>query len=230
MKAIKFLLFALICMMAENLNAQSRCAVLGFSNTSTMSHQDIEGIDETFRAYFQPEGYIMVEKTQIDEILSQHRFKIDSLTEDEIISLAKMLNVSRIIYGEICNAQDSGYQVNVYSIYVYTNGGKDTLEKDLGESHVVTGDYKTSIKEFAQVLSERLAMPKLKEKCCKEKIVVYEVYDFSEISISPEERAHLLKVLGYVDLGLPSGTMWKNENEKKPQRSMSQRLRLCRPA
>lgn len=70
----KLFLLCMMCFMALMIQAQ-RCAVLEFKAGSGISQADVDGISAIFITYFRPEGYTMVERTQIDKTIDEQGFQ-----------------------------------------------------------------------------------------------------------------------------------------------------------
>lgn len=161
------------------MNAQ-RCAVLEFRTGAGISQNDVDGISAIFMTYFRPEGYTMVERTQIDRIIDEQGFQRNCMTESQMVRIGKILNVSKIIVGEV-NIVMGQYNVDVRAINVESG----TQAGWAGDSFS-TSTYRTTMQNIAQQLADQITIKSISEK----------------------------RNLGmYVDLGLPSGTMWKRIDE-----------------
>lgn len=272
----KLILIGALCLMALTMNAQ-RCAVLDFKAGTGVSVADIDGISEIFGTYFRPAGYTMVERTQINKVITEQRFQQSSLTQEQMVRVGQILNVSKIVLGVI-TVWGGGYNVDVRVVDVQS--GIDVA----AEGATFTGDYRTAMKNLAQKLAGKIAIapgttvqptpapsPRTRSsvevlygylKIFPNELGVFQAEPTSVISqinaqaqhgynnwrIPTEEELSLMRAnnyLGngeymsresrhgivllvtdgkdyrtiqelkaYVDLGLPSGTLWKGKNEE----------------
>lgn len=114
----KLLCFGLLCLMAFFVNAQ-RCAVLEFKAGSGVSQADVDGISAIFITYFQPAGYTMVERTQIDKVIEEQGFQRSRMTQQQMVRVGEILNVSKIVVGDV-NMTFGQYNVDVRVVNVET--------------------------------------------------------------------------------------------------------------
>lgn len=182
----KLFLLALMCLMALSMNAQ-RCAVLEFKAGVGISQADVDGISAIFITYFRPAGYTMVERTQIDKAIDEQGFQRSKMTESQMVRIGEILNVSKIVVGDV-NVVMGQYNVDVRAINVESG----TIAATEGETFAGTS-YRTTMQSIAQKLAEKISI--------KENQVVQP---------QPQQQPQQT----YVDLGLPSGTIWKRYNEK----------------
>lgn len=252
---------------SSNIASEERCAVLGFKAGTGVSVSSLNGISEIFSTYFRPVGYTMVERTQIDKVITEQSFQRSDLTQDQMVKVGEILNVSKIVLG-VVTVLGGGYNVDVRVIDVQS--GIDVAS----EGATFSGDYRTSMKNLAQKLAGKIPIA---QEQPTEPYVVYgylkvypqdlgvfdaepktiiarlnqsQQFGYSswrlptneEISlmrannvigsgtymtketrdqggvvrlVSDMEKDEVLPVIpdGYVDLGLTSGTLWKENNE-----------------
>lgn len=174
MKKLFFL--CCMCLMALTMSAQ-RIAVLEFKAGVGISQNDVDGLSGIFTTSFRPSGYSVIERSQVDKIISEQGFQRSKLTEAQMVKVGKLLNLSCIVIGDV-NVVLGEYNVDVRVVNV--------------ESGVIIAtdgaSFKDSYRTMMQDLASRLA----------KKIAV-------EAAQSGE----------WVDLGLPSGTLWKRNPESK---------------
>ena len=287
----RLLLFILLSLTALTMNAQ-KCAVLEFQGARSVSVADVDGISEMFMTYFRPAGYTMVERAQIDRVISEQGFQYSSITDAQAVKLGRILNVSKVVLGKVSKLGGQ-YQVDVRVVDVQS--GHDVAL----EGATFSGDYRTNVRNLATKLASKIAItpgstvaPAATAKTRSSVEVVYgylkvfpkELGEFQseptsviaqinrqaqhgynnwriptneELSLlrannylgsgkymtreskngivllvtdgddyqtikraeqerkaAEERRAAELKARGFVDLGLPSGTLWKNKNEE----------------
>lgn len=137
-------------MLSFALNAQ-RAAVLEFKANVGVSQNDVDGISAIFITYFQPAGYTMVERTQIDKVIDEQGFQRGELTESQMVKIGKILNVSKIIVGDV-NVVMGQYNVDVRAINVETGTISAT------EGATFTDSYRSSMRTLAQNLATKIAV------------------------------------------------------------------------
>lgn len=271
----KLFLSALACLMALSMNAQ-KCAVLEFRGSASVSVADIDGISEMFMTYFRPTGYTMIERAQIDKVISEQNFQRSNITDNQAVQLGKILNASVVILGKV-SMLGGQYQVDVRAVDVQS--GHDLAF----EGATFSGDYRTNVKNIATKLAGKIAIipsptvqsnsPQPRKRNGVEVVygylkvfpnelgtfesepstVVAQInkqtqYGYNNWRIPTNEEIALLRANGYlgneqymtkerkngivllvsdgddfatiqtakafVDLGLPSGTLWRNSNEE----------------
>ena len=291
----KLFSFCLLCLLAVSAMAQ-RAAVMEFKAGVGISQADVDGLSAIFITYFRPAGYTMVERTQIDRVIDEQGFQRSSLTEDQMVRIGEILNVSKIVLGDV-NIARGQYNVDVRVVNV--EGG--TIAAAEGAAFEGSS-YREHMKSIAQKLAGKIAIsagptvsaqptpsaPTPKKRTSVEKVYGYlhvfpnelgvfqshpnsvianinnqGMYGYDEWRVPTNEELSLLRannylsnaqymtqeyksgmvllvttgksvaekeairaeqarqaeiarqaeLLKYVDLGLPSGTLWKNANE-----------------
>lgn len=182
----KVIILGVMCLMALTMYAQ-KCAVLEFRGSKSVSVSDVDGISEMFMTYFRPAGYTMVERAQIDMVISEQGFQHSSITDAQAVRLGKILNVSKVVLGKVSRLGGQ-YQVDVRVVDVQS--GHDVAM----EGATFSGDYRTNVRNLATRLGKKLA-------------------NGSGLGggsgVNPPQKN---VAQGYTDLGLPSGTIWKDFN------------------
>ncbi|MBR6244605.1 hypothetical protein IKR20_03425 [bacterium] len=113
----KFLVFlGLMLLLATPLFAQ-RAAVMEFKAGVGISQADVDGLSGIFTTYFRPAGFTMVERTQIDRVISEQGFQRSSLTEAQMVRIGEILNLSMIVIGDI-NVVAGEYNVDARVVNV----------------------------------------------------------------------------------------------------------------
>ena len=147
----RILLFATILFMALGVFAQ-RAAVLEFKAGVGISQADVDGISAIFITYFRPAGYTMVERTQIDRVIEEQGFQRSSLTESQMVRIGQILNVSKIIIGDV-NVVMGQYNVDVRVINVESG----TIAATEGATFSGSS-YRTTMQTLAQKLAGKIAI------------------------------------------------------------------------
>lgn len=142
----------MLCMMALTIQAQ-RCAVLEFAAGVGISQSDVDGISAIFLTYFRPAGYTLVERTQIDKIIEEQGFQRSSLTERQMVRIGEILNVSKIVVGDINIVMD---QYNVDARVINVESG--TVSATEGATFAKGTSYRTGMQNLAQKLAGKIAI------------------------------------------------------------------------
>lgn len=147
----KILCSALISLLCSAAFAQ-RIAVIEFNAGVGISQADVDGISAIFITYFRPAGYTMVERTQIDRVIDEQGLQRSSLTESQMVSIGKILNVSMIVVGDV-NVVMGQYNVDVRVLNVESG----TIAATEGATFAGTS-YRTSMQSIAQKLASKIAI------------------------------------------------------------------------
>lgn len=182
----KLFLFSMLCLMAFSMKAQ-RCAVLDFQVGTGVSEEEIDGISYNFRVNFRPSGYTLLERDQINRTIKSQNYNRTDMTLQQMLRVGRNLDASIIVVGTMNKFMDE-YSVDIRVINVAT-GTTSVSESATFEKKA----YRTSMENLAKKLASKLATTSSKKS--------------SQTSSSSKQ--------GYVDLGLPSGTIWKYCNESE---------------
>lgn len=150
-----------------------------------VSQADVDGLCSIFTTYFHPAGYTMIERIQIDRIIDEQQLQRSTLTESQMVRISGLLNLSKIVIGDV-NIVMGQYNVDIRVINVESG----TIAATEGATFAGTS-YRETMKNLAQKLAGQIA-----------------------ISAGSAVDGVLVQESEYVDLGLPSGTLWKSKNEK----------------
>lgn len=148
----KLFLFSMMCLMAFTMQAQ-RCAVLEFKAGVGISQADVDGISAIFITYFRPAGYTMVERTQIDKVIEEEGFQRSSMTESQMVRIGEILNVSKIVVGDI-NVVMGQYNVDARVINVESG----TVAATEGATFATGTSYRSGMQNLAQKLAGKIAI------------------------------------------------------------------------
>ena len=180
----KLFSLCLICLLTMSAMAQ-RAAVMEFKAGVGISQADVDGLSGIFTTYFRPAGYTMIERTQIDRIIDEQQMQRSTLTESQMVRIGELLNLSKIVIGDV-NIVMGQYNVDVRVINVESG----TIAATEGATFAGSS-YRETMKSLAQKLAGQIA-----------------------IGAGPTVGGTPVQESEYVDLGLPSGTLWKSKNEK----------------
>ncbi|MCQ2306918.1 MAG: DUF1566 domain-containing protein [Bacteroidales bacterium] len=274
----KLLSLMVLCLMALTMTAQ-RAAVLEFKAGVGVSQADVDGLCGMFTTGFRPAGYTIIERSQIDRIISEQNMQRSNLTEYQMIRIGELLNLSCIVIGDV-NVVMGEYNVDVRVINVESGVVIATAGK------AFTGSYGENMRTLAQTLAGKIAIkpgqtvhatptPTSTQPAPQpsEPLVLYgylkvfpndlgtfysepttvianinksQQYGYGTWRLPTVEELNLMRAnnlisgyeymssdgrssgkvrlvtdkqkgpvvpAGYVDLGLPSGTLWKDKNE-----------------
>lgn len=148
----KIILLGLMCLTALTMQAQ-RCAVLEFKAGVGISQADVDGISAIFITYFQPAGYTMVERSQIDKAIEEQRFQRSSMTESQMVRIGQILNVSKIVVGDV-NIVMGQYNVDARVINVETG----TVSATEGATFAKGASYRATMQSLATKLAGKIAI------------------------------------------------------------------------
>lgn len=137
----------------ENKDMFGKIAILDFKAGAGISQNDVNGISAVFTTYFSPRGYTIVERSQINNVLSEQDFQGSSLTEDAMVRLHEILNVNKIVVGDV-NVWAGEYNVDVRVVDVQ---GAYVTGRD-GASFPQGSGYRQTMKELAERLASQIAM------------------------------------------------------------------------
>lgn len=276
-----------------------RCAVLEFKAGVGISQNDVDGISAIFITYFRPAGYTMVERTQIDKVIEEQGFQRSSMTQNQMVRVGQILNVSKIVVGDI-NVVMGQYNVDARVLNVETG----TITATEGATFA-TSSYRSSMQSVAQKLAAKIAITTgsiiQTSSPSQERNTPFVIYDYLKVFpkdlgifetepktviarlnqsqqygygtwrlptneelalmrannvigngnymtkerpsgivrlVTDREKGEIMdsakdnsrgttSVLeGFVDLGLPSGTLWKDKNEEGGHYKYGQALRM----
>ena len=94
-----------------------RAAVMDFRPNGDLTSKDVEGISLIFATYFHPEGYTMIERAQIETVLKEQGIQKSQITEQQMVDIGKIMNLSYIVIGDVTLHMDE-YNVDVRLVSV----------------------------------------------------------------------------------------------------------------
>ena len=165
MKSLKYFFVAISFMLVCSISQGQRIAVINFNAGAGISQTDVDGISSIFNTYFMPKGYTLVERTQIDRVINEQGFQRGSFTQTEMVRLGEILNVSKVVVGDISIIMGE-YNVDVRVVDVRSGS---IVAKD-GMSWNSNSSYREMMKQLADRISaqiEALPMDREPEKAIK---------------------------------------------------------------
>lgn len=188
-------LLTLVCILfaLSSTGYAQRIAVVDFNAGVGISQQDVDGISAIFGTYFSPNGYTFVERTSINRVIDEQQFQRGKLTEQQMVKLGKILNVSKIVIGDV-NIVSGEYNIDVRVVNVETG---TVVAKDGGTWY--QGD---TYRELMAGIATRLA---------------------NQIAINPQPAVaqQTLKIGDIYEVDGKVGIVWALSNDGKHGRILS---------
>lgn len=172
-----------MCLLALTIRAQ-RCAVLDFQVGSNITEEEVDGLSYTFRSNFNPISYTVVERMTVNQVIIGFGYTRTDLTRQQMLRVGRELETAVIVVGTMNKFMDE-YSVDVQAI----NVSSGTTIATEGAAFQKT-DYRTTLITIAQNLIKKMGSGS------------------SVMATTSKKQPET----GYTDLGLPSGTIWKNYN------------------
>ena len=189
MKRIIFL--GVLCLMSLAMSAQ-RCAVLDFQIGTGVTEEEIDGLTYNFRSNFRVDGYTMLERIRINRTIETLGFNRTDMTMQQTLKVGRELEAKLVVVGTMNKFMDE-YSVDIRAIDVSTGVTCATEGATFDKSN-----YRTRMEDLAARLGKKLAGNTL---------------TYTPTGSGSGSRLSQKTVAqGYTDLGLPSGTIWKNFN------------------
>lgn len=183
----------MMCLMALTMQAQ-RCVVFDLNVQEGIPDEDVEGVSFVFRSNFHPAGYTVIEREQVEKAIKDLGFKASKLSQEQMLAVGRKLDASFIVVGILTKSMDE-YNLAITARKVETG----IVEASDGASFA-----RSAYRDNVRLASQRLA----------EKIAPTGSVSVTQSTVSPVAPAKSVPA-GYVNLGLPSGTLWKDRNEDK---------------
>ena len=173
--------------MSLTMSAQ-RCVVLDFQIGTGVTEEEIDGLTYNFRSNFNVKGYTMLERTRVNRTIEALGYNRTDMTMQQMLKVGRELEAKVVVIGTMNKFMDE-YSVDIRAIDVATG------VTCAGEGTTFTkSNYRTSMESLASRLAEKLANG---SGSC------------GGFASKPTQK---VVPQGYTDLGLPSGTIWKNFN------------------
>lgn len=178
----KLLLLCTMCLMALSVQAQKRCAVLDFQVGSNVTEEETDAISYCFRSNFQPSGYTKLEQPLVTRAIRDFGYSRTEMTRQQMVRVGRELEANIIVVGTLNKFMDE-YSVDILVIDVAK--GTTTANENV---NFQKSSYRDAMEKTAKKLASKLR-------------------GGPTFSLESTEAT-----TGYTDLGLPSGTIWKNFN------------------
>lgn len=182
-------LFLAVAMLMFALAMQAqRCAVFQFQAGEGVNEDDIEGISYMFRSNFNPSGYTVIEHARVVRTVEQMGYRQTEMTPQQLLKVGRKLDAVVIVVGTLSKFMDE-YSVTIDATRVENNQrlASETATFDRSK-------YRDNMRTLAQNLEKKLGR------------------GGASSGYSSGNAGGGQVQAGYTDLGLPSGTIWKNFN------------------
>lgn len=180
MKRLLTLLCALLLVTSLSAQRSQRIAVFEFVPGANISQEMVTGISSIFTTYFTPNGWSCVDRTEIDQIVSEQNFQQSKITESQRTKIGRVHNISKMVLGTI-NIANGQYNVDVRVVDV-TTGEISATE---GISIPAQSDYRTAIKTLARNLAKKVEALPVIESEVRDRADVEIVMNY--LKVYPEE-------------------------------------------
>lgn len=187
----RLIILGVLCLMSLSMSAQ-RCAVFDFQIGTGVTEEEIDGLTYNFRSNFRVDGYTMLERPYTNRAVEALGYSRTDMTRQQMLKVGRSLEAKLVVVGTM-NKFMGEYSVDMQVIDVATGVTCATEGATFTASN-----YRTNMEELAARLGKKLAG----NASASESIG-------GGSGSTPKQKT---VQQGYTDLGLPSGTIWKNFN------------------
>ena len=140
---------------AANVQAR-RIAVLDFNTGANITRSQVEGISDMFLTFFSPQGFTLVERTQVQRVIREQGFQHTNITDADAVRLGRILNVNYVVLGRM-SIMGGRYQLDARVVNVQT-GAIIPNARD-GIEWARTASPREPIRGLANRLAQRIPPP-----------------------------------------------------------------------
>lgn len=184
--------FYLLCLLLPCFAFGQRIAVLEFSPGVGVSAADVDGLSSIFVTYFAPEGYTLVERSQIDRVIDEQNFQRSKMTEAQMVRVGEILNLSKIVVGNI-NIIMGEYNVDVRVVNVESG----TIAATEGASFV-GGAYREGMKQLALNLAAKISNSPVPQRRPKDNGQIYSDEVINSLQTEAKPLTHVVTYNGRI--------------------------------
>lgn len=188
----KLLLLTILCLSTLILHAQ-RCAVLDFQIGENVTAEEVEAVSYEFRSTFNPTCYTVEDYFKVKRIIKELGYNPKAMNKEQIRKFGRDMVVVVVVYGTLNKYMDE-YSLDVNVLDVSTGA---TIVNDY--STFQKSEYRTQTRDVSSGISTKL---------CNSSFTSKSSNNSGRSNTSNRKTVQQ----GYTDLGLPSGTIWKNFN------------------
>jgi hypothetical protein len=152
-KVVMIAVAAMFIAGAANAQDKMKIAVMDFKAGVGVEQGDVDGVSAIFSTYFNDHTkYILVERTQIDRVISEQGFQYSSLTNQQMVRIGQILNISRMVVGDV-NIVAGQYNIDVRVV----NAETGAVEFTDGETWVKGSSYRELMRKLAGRLLAKMS-------------------------------------------------------------------------
>ena len=182
----KLFLIGILCLLALTTSAQ-RCVVLDFQIGENMTAEEVDAVSYEFRSTFNPSCYTVEDYLRVKRVLKDLGYDPASMKKEQVRKFGRDMVATVVIYGSLSKFMDE-YTLDVAVMDISTGTTLVSRNNVFQKS-----EYRTKTRAVSQEIATEL---------CKS----------SSGGGSGTKPPQKTVAQGYTDLGLPSGTIWKNFN------------------
>jgi hypothetical protein len=191
----KIFLLTSLFIIALTTQAQ-RCVMLDFQIGDNVTAEEVEAVSYEFRSTFTPSCYTVEDYFRVKRIMKDLGYDPTNMKKEQVRKLGRDMVAVVVVYGTLNKYMDEySLDVNVLDISTGTTiiNQYNTFQKS---------EYRTHTREVSKGISSKLCNTSAPTQT-----------PTTPVASAPVQTQHQNTVpQGYTDLGLPSGTLWKNFN------------------
>ena len=135
----------------QTVAGERKIGVIDFKAGVGILQGDVDGISAIFTTYFSPKGYTLVERAQIEQIISEQGFQSTRLTQAQMVRIGRILNLQSIVVGDV-NIVSDIYNLDVRVVDVEKG---DIIAKE-GTSWEKGTSYRQLMNDVASSIAKQL--------------------------------------------------------------------------
>lgn len=189
----RLILLASLFLLAITTQAQ-RCVMLDFQIGDNVTAEEVEAVSYEFRSTFTPSCYTVEDHFRVKRIMKDLGYDPTSMKKEQVRKLGRDMVAVVVVFGTLNKyMEEYSLDVNVLDISTGTTiiNQYNTFQKS---------EYRTHTREVSKGISSKL--------CNTSAPTPTLPVANASVPTPPEKTVPQ----GYTDLGLPSGTLWKNFN------------------
>lgn len=183
----KIIFFVALFVVTNAIQAQ-KCVVLDFQMGNNVTLEEAESISYEFRSTFNPSCYTVFEHGRVVKQVKDLGYNSANMTKDQVRRVGRYMDATIVVYGTLSKYMDE------YSLDIFV------LDVSSGTTIV----NQSSVFQKSEYRTRTRAVPEdIIVKLCN-------ATSGAGYGTKPTQKTDSQ---GYIDLGLPSGTKWKDKNE-----------------
>ena len=97
----KLIFFCVLCCLCIPLFSQKTIAVMDFQSEPGISQAKADKLSAAFNACFCPKGYILMDRSQLAQVIEKQGLDYRTMTETQMLRVGKDLNLTSVVCGEV---------------------------------------------------------------------------------------------------------------------------------